>query len=70
MRSLTGFDWTALVLAIVGCLNWGLIAISTQFDVVALILGGASSVLARIVYGLIGLSAIYLIFAVGNFARR
>ena len=48
-----------LVLLIVGGLNWGLVG-SLDFDLVAAIFGDGSA-LARIVYGLVGLSAIYQI---------
>lgn len=54
-------DWIALILVIIGGLNWGLVAINANYDVVALILG-AGSVLARIVYGLVGLAALYTIY--------
>ncbi len=50
-----------LVLLIVGGLNWGLIG-AINFDLVAAIFG-EDSALARIVYGLVGLSAIYQIVA-------
>ncbi len=46
----------ALVLVIVGALNWGLWA-AFKFDLVATILGDYSA-LSRVVYGLVGLSAI------------
>jgi uncharacterized protein len=48
----------ALILLIVGGLNWGLVGLF-QFDLVATIFGGATSALARIVYILVGLAAIY-----------
>ncbi|MCF3595988.1 DUF378 domain-containing protein [Rhodobacteraceae bacterium LMO-12] len=48
-----------LVLLIVGGLNWGLLG-AMNFDLVAAIFGDGSA-LARIVYGLVGLSAIYQI---------
>jgi len=50
----------AAILLIIGGLNWGLIALA-NVDVVASIFG-AGTPLARIVYGLIGLSAIWSIF--------
>lgn len=53
--------WIALVLLIVGGLNWGLVGVA-QFDLVAAILGPMSA-LARLVYTLVGLSAIYTAFA-------
>ena len=46
----------ALVLVIIGALNWGLWA-AFKFDLVATLLGDYS-MLARIVYGLVGISAV------------
>jgi uncharacterized membrane protein YuzA (DUF378 family) len=54
-------DLTTAVLLIVGGLNWGLVAIA-EFDLVAAIVGldfGETNALSRIVYGLVGLSAVY-----------
>ena len=51
----------AAVLLIVGGLNWGLVALA-EFDLVAWITGqefGETSALSRIVYGLVGLAAVY-----------
>lgn len=53
-------DWITLVLVIVGGLNWGLVGFF-GFDLVATIFG-AMSLLSRIVYALVGLSALYMIF--------
>jgi len=53
-------DTLALVLVIVGALNWGLISLF-QFDLVASIFGGQDALLSRIVYGLVGLAGIYCI---------
>ena len=50
-------DKIALVLIIVGALNWGLIGIF-NFDLVAAIFGDMS-VLSRIVYSLVGISGIW-----------
>jgi uncharacterized membrane protein YuzA (DUF378 family) len=50
----------ALVLLVIGGLNWGLIAIN-QYDLVASIAGldfGETNTFTRIVYGLVGLSAV------------
>ena len=55
-------DWIAGILVIVGALNWGLIAINPTWDVVALIGGEATSIVARIIYGLVGLSGLYAIY--------
>lgn len=51
----------ALVLLIIGGLNWGLVGVF-NFDLIKTVLGDMS-LLSRIVYTLVGLSAIYAIFA-------
>lgn len=53
-------DKLALLLSIVGGLNWGLIGIF-QFDLVAWLFGGQGSVVSRIVYTLVGLAALWCI---------
>lgn len=53
-------DTLALILVIIGALNWGLISLF-QFDLVANIFGGQDALLSRIVYGLVGLAGIYCI---------
>lgn len=52
-------SWIALILVIVGGLNWGLVGL-LNLDLVAAIFG-AMSVLSRIVYVLVGLSAVYIL---------
>jgi uncharacterized membrane protein YuzA (DUF378 family) len=52
----------ALVLVIVGALNWGLVALF-ELDLVAEIFGetfGTTNAATRIVYGLVGLAGLYL----------
>ena len=53
------FDLAALALVLIGALNWGLWA-AFKFDLVATLLGDYS-MLARIVYGLVGVAAIVVI---------
>lgn len=56
-------DALAAILVIVGALNWGLVAIA-NFDLVAAVFGldfGETNLLTRVVYGLVGLSAVYLV---------
>ena len=50
----------ALVLAILGALNWGLVGLFS-FDLVAWITGGAATIIARIIYVLIALAGIWCI---------
>ena len=53
-------DKIALVLAIVGGLNWGSIGIF-GFDLVAVAFGGSDSAISRVVYTLVGLAAVWCI---------
>ncbi|WP_251447487.1 DUF378 domain-containing protein [Vermiculatibacterium agrestimuris] len=53
-------DKIALLLAIVGGLNWGSIGIF-GFDVVAFLFGGQNSAMSRVIYTLVGLGAIWCI---------
>ena len=48
-------DTIALLLSIIGSLNWGLIGLF-QFDLVAWLFGGQDALLSRIVYALVGLA--------------
>ncbi|HSK48738.1 MAG TPA: DUF378 domain-containing protein [Coriobacteriia bacterium] len=58
-RRLNAFDWIALALLVIGGINWGLVGLF-QFDLVAEIFGGADTLLARIVYIAVGVSAVFV----------
>jgi len=51
-------DIAALILMIIGALNWGLIGLF-RFDLVATLFGGMTSVVSRIVYTLVGLAGLW-----------
>lgn len=53
-------DWIALVLVIIGGLNWGLVGFF-NWNLVAAIFGDMSG-LSRTVYGLVGVSALWMIY--------
>ncbi|HEV7813950.1 MAG TPA: DUF378 domain-containing protein [Janthinobacterium sp.] len=53
-------DWVAIILLIVGGVNWALVGLF-GFDLVAAIFG-SMSMLSRIVYVLVGLAALYSIY--------
>ena len=53
-------DRIALLLTIIGAINWGLIGIF-QFDLVAYIFGGQSALLSRIIYTLVGAAGLWCI---------
>ncbi|NIN01168.1 MAG: DUF378 domain-containing protein [candidate division Zixibacteria bacterium] len=68
LNKLTVLDWITLILVIVGGLNWGLVGIF-KFDLVAAIFG-EMGIVSRIVYTLVGLSAIYLAATSGKLAKK
>ena len=50
----------ALVLAIIGGINWGLIGIF-QFDLIAFLFNGQTAVISRVIYTLVALAALWCI---------
>jgi len=50
----------ALILSIIGSINWGLVGI-LQFDLVAWLFGGQDALLSRIIYSVIGLAGLWCI---------
>jgi len=65
-------DLLAAVLLIVGGLNWGLVAIA-EFDLVAALFGldfGETNAITRVIYGLVGLAAVYAIASLVAVGRR
>jgi uncharacterized protein len=65
-------DIVTAALVIVGGLNWGLVAVA-EFDLVATIFGlefGETNAATRIVYGLVGVSAVYQLIQLAGVRRR
>lgn len=62
-------DIVTAVLLVIGGLNWGLWGFF-QFDLVAALFGGQSAPLARVVYGLVGLAAVYQAISLPAIQRR
>jgi len=63
---LRGVDFVAIVLVVIGGLNWGLVGLFS-FDLVQAILGGIPA-LARLVYVVVGLAAVYTAVRSPHFA--
>ena len=61
-------NWITFILVIVGGANWGLVGFF-NFDLVAVIFGDMS-MLSRLVYDLVGLSAIYMVVAGGKMMSK
>ena len=65
-------DIAALILVIVGALNWGLVAIA-EFDLVATLFGldfGETNAATRVIYGLVGAAAVYEVIQWPAMRRR
>jgi uncharacterized membrane protein YuzA (DUF378 family) len=65
-------DILAAVLLVVGGLNWGLVAVA-EFDLVAALVGldfGETNAASRVIYGLVGLAAVYQLAQQGAIRRR
>jgi uncharacterized protein len=60
MKNLSTLDWVALLLLVIGGINWGLVGLF-QFDLVATLFGGSATMVSRVVYTLVGLSAVYVL---------
>lgn len=56
---MSGLDWTAFVLVMVGALNWGLVGFF-NWNLVEMLFGFGT--IARIIYALVGLSALWSIW--------
>ncbi len=54
------FDKIALTLLIIGGVNWGSVGLF-KFDLVAFICGGSGSLISRVIYTLVGISALWCI---------
>jgi hypothetical protein len=59
MKKFNALDWVAFILLVVGGLNWGLVGLF-EFDLVAALFG-EMSLLSKIVYDVVGLSALYML---------
>ena len=53
-------DTAALLITVIGALNWGLVSLF-QFDLMAWIGGGQGSIISRIIYGIVALAGIWCI---------
>ena len=67
-RSMSTIDWIAMTLLIVGGLNWGLVGLF-NVDLVAMLFGEMTTV-SRLVYVLVGLSALYSIYTTSKMSKH
>ena len=59
-------NYIALVLVVIGALNWALVGLF-QFDLVGAIFGGMTSMLSRIIFTLVGIAGIWSLTFFGRF---
>lgn len=59
-----GLDYTALILVLIGAINWALVGFF-KFDLVCFIFGELT-ILSRIIYAVIGIAGIYLFSLFGR----
>ena len=63
-----GLDYTALILIVIGAINWGLIGFF-GLDLVSFLFG-SMSILSRIIYAIIGVCGLYAISYCGRIATN
>jgi uncharacterized protein len=68
-KELIDLNIVAMILVIIGAINWGLIGFF-QFDLVAAIFGGQAAVVSRIIYALVGLAGLWCIMLVPRVRHR
>ena len=66
MKKMNGLDWSAMILVIVGAVNWGLVG-AFNFNLVDVIFGSWPTIV-RIVYIIVGLSGLYVLTNTGKMA--
>lgn len=64
----SALDWAAMVLMIVGGINWGLIG-AFEFDLVAALFGQMTG-WSRLVYAVVGIASLYGIYLLSKMAAR
>lgn len=65
---MNGISWTAFTLVIIGGLNWGFVGFF-DFDLVATLFGDGSGV-SKVIYGLVGLSALYMLYTAPKMGKH
>jgi uncharacterized protein len=58
-KEMSTIDWIAMVLVIIGALNWGLLAIDPRAELIQYL---SNEILIRVVYGLVGLSGLWALY--------
>ena len=67
-KEMSDMNIAALILVIIGAINWGLISLF-QFDLVAWICGGQTAWLSRVIYGIVGLVGLAGLWSISFFFK-
>jgi uncharacterized protein len=67
-KNLNALDWIAVIVSLIGNLNWGIIGIA-NYNVIAAIFGDMS-VLTRLIYLLAAIASIYVASIAGQLVKR
>lgn len=67
-NALSPATWVAIVLAVIGAVNWGLVGLF-DFNLVSALFGPMST-LSRIIYVVVGLAGLYLVVAAATLESR
>ena len=59
MKKMGTLGWIALILVVIGAINWGLVGVF-QYDVIEAIFGDMTTA-AKVVYDIVGLAGLYVI---------
>lgn len=62
-------NYIALILVVIGALNWALIGLF-QFDLVGAIFGGMTSMLSRIIFTIVGLAGLWSLTFFGRLGEE
>ena len=65
---LSALEWAAMVLMVIGAVNWGLVGALNVNLVSALF--GEQAALTRLVYAVVGLAGLYGVYLLAKFAQR
>lgn len=63
MHKMNFIDWLAMILVIIGGLNWGLVGLFNYNLVIAIFSEGT---VANVIYDLVGLAALYMVYMAFN----
>ena len=58
-------DYIALILVLIGAINWGLVGFF-NFDLVAALFGGVNTAFSRVIYAIVGIAGLYAISFFGR----